>query len=104
MARLLPFVCLLALFGCAASTAITDINLALSNLKGRHVDDLVQRIGFPDGDATISGTKVYTWGATGAFLCSIKVRVDDAEVIQSWQVDGYPGNCQSFANQLKSRI
>lgn len=97
------------LVGCSGN--LKHINKGLTNLRGQHINSLINRIGYPDSQRMIAGRKLYTWGSSRLFAidgnlvdlyCTITVEVNSNEKIVNWQYDGNNGGCRGFANGLKN--
>ena len=83
----------------------------LSSLGGQHIDSLINKIGYPDGQNFIAGKKLYIWdsrsllgydGNVYDYNCSITVEVDSSERIIGYQYSGNIGGCQGYSKALKN--
>lgn len=109
------------LVGCALFNALFDGNFpypdkGLRQAEGRHINELVDKIGFPSHVGKVGSYEVYTWiydggevtqtlpGAAGptfhtsSRFCEIKVSVNANGIVGRWEWDG--NRCGVFGEKL----
>lgn len=109
--------------GCAWNT----IQPAMDGLVGKHVDDAIRYLGYPDEDAMLAGHRIISWYrrdsmtlphtssvtnpytgttmsmtsySTANLACQIRVEVDADLIIRTWEGNGNEGACAHFASRL----
>lgn len=107
-----------------ACTTFSDVENGLNNANGRHVNFLIDQIGFPTSTQEFAGRKVYTWsssrqaptfnqtigpggwpmltpGPSVTYDCTIRAEVDQAETILNSTFEGNIGGCERYARALR---
>jgi hypothetical protein len=105
-----------ALVGCA-TTRLSD---EVKPYVGRDAHELAARLGTPTGKRETTGDRVYVWsvdsegvlpttaggegtrtgGMTAHYECTLEVKVDEQNIIQSYQIQGSNAGCAAFRRHL----
>lgn len=111
--------------GCAWNT----IQPAMDGLVGKHIDEAIRYLGFPNEDVILAGHRVVSWyvqdsmpiphtssvtnSYTGTSVvmtsysmanvaCQLRVEVDADLIIRTWEGNGDEGACARFASRLSA--
>lgn len=95
--RIVYAVALVALSSCA------NLNTEISKFKGRKIEDVVQKLGYPEDKREILGKTIYKFvsGSKYGNHCDLDVIVDSNDVITSAQWNGTNGGCEKMAMRLQ---
>jgi hypothetical protein len=83
--------------GCGGFTSYRHLNKDLKTSTGQDVHVVIQKIGYPTGQAVVAGDKVYAWEDNG---CTIHVAVDATEHIQRFDFSGSHHDCERISDRL----
>jgi len=75
------------------------LNQDLKLLVGHDVHVLIKPLGYPERQETVMGEKVYTWDKND---CVLQVRVDDSDLVTSYQYRGSRNECGPMADAVDS--
>jgi hypothetical protein len=87
-----------ALGGCALRSH-TVLNRDLKDLVGHNVNVLIRPLGYPERQEIVMGAKEYTWDKND---CVLQVRVDDSDIVTSYQYRGSHNECGPMAEAMES--
>jgi len=95
--RALFAVVLIALSSCAS------LDTEMTKYKGRKIDDVVQKLGYPEDKREILGKTIYKFvsGSKYGNHCDLDVIVDANNVITSAQWNGTNSGCEKMAMRLQ---
>jgi hypothetical protein len=102
--------------GCATARLSNDVKPYV----GRHIHELVARLGDPTGKRETTGDRVYVWSVTSEGVlpsgsgtegastsvitvqheCTLEVTVSAENVIRGYQVEGSDAGCAAFRRHL----
>lgn len=103
MRKILFAVALVALTSC---TTIQDTADALSAFEGRPLQELIDRLGYPDKQETVVDAIAYYWGTSGmesenAAVCQIKAVAGEDRIIRVTSVYGNIAGCEQTIKGLR---
>jgi hypothetical protein len=90
------------LTGCA----IQQLSKGMDSMQGKHIDQVIDRIGIPNEEKLIANRKVYIWyvtqqqGLGKVYDCKITVQVDKDEKVIQWDGVGSQFGCQPYAQRF----
>lgn len=97
----------LMLAGCAANF-IKDMETGLQPFVGKDIHVAIKKLGYPAGEKTIAGDKVFTWstlqpGTTEAqgSWCTVELITDEADRVRTFQWSGDRRGCGPFEDILE---
>lgn len=119
----------LFLFMVACST-FSNIDEGVSSLRGQNINSLISIIGLPSAEQNIAGRKIYVWDtsqtvstttavptynpsgfstyayvpSSAQYVCTIKVVVDENDIIQSHELEGNIGGCERWSRRISSAL
>lgn len=94
---------LLAVTGCST---MQDTASAMGSFKGRPLDDLIARVGYPDKQEAVVDKTAYYWGTNGvndenAYVCQLKAVAGKDRIIVDTSIYGNIGGCESTIKRLR---
>jgi hypothetical protein len=115
---------LLLTFVLSGCTTFQDIDDGLGKFRGKHIESLIDVIGYPTYQHTVGTHDLYIWDSdeqvsiampittyrsgtvtyvpqTFNLKCKISVEVDDEDKIINWQLEGDSDGCYQVAEALK---
>jgi hypothetical protein len=107
------FLLLIALAALATSCASTSVTNGLTALQGKHIDDAVGVLGYPDGKTEFGDDTIYTWGHSSTSViysgfqavpvhaqARIKIIAGNNGYIKTWEWSGNENGLQRYAGRL----
>jgi len=120
---------LLFLFIAACST-FSSIDEGVASLRGQNINSLINIIGLPSAEQNIAGRKIFVWDtsqtvstttavpiynpsgfnsyvyapSSAEYVCTIKVVVDENDIIQSHELEGNIGGCQRWSRRISAAL
>ena len=117
MRTILAILLSLVLVGCVTST---QISTGLDSMMNKPIGYVVDKLGFPDRESTVGGTKAYTWirskdvngilyGQNGSVSslhsthqCRLDVTVNENDIVTWFRWDGEVRVCNEFAKHVSN--
>lgn len=99
------FLSILCLF--AGCSTFEDIENGLFSLYGRHVDELVAKIGYPNGQNEVAGRKLYIWDSRQTFSYSMPKTSYSSGTMNTYSTYGnaygtYGGTTTTWVSQVNT--